>query len=94
MMNRQDNKTESPDLATPSRALDPVNVKYIGRARWSKDKRKRLDVNAPIEQFSDRGRIVELPSPSFQERHRKFYSDDAALIVQVFPHLYKKIVSK
>lgn len=92
MTNHPRDNNESPDLATPRTASPPANIKYIGRARWSKDKRKRLDHNAPVEQFSDRGRIVELPSPSHQEHTRKFYHVDAALIVQVFPHLYKKLV--
>lgn len=92
MMNHQANNSADP--TTTEKALPAANIKYIGRARWSKDKRKRLDHNAPIEQFSDRGEIIELPSPSFQERTRKFYHKDAAKIVQVFPHLYKNLVSK
>lgn len=73
--------------ADPSKTPD-WNIKYIGRPRWDKGKKKRLDYNAPIERFSDRGEIIELPSPSAQERTRTFYHPDAARIAAAFPHLY------
>lgn len=98
-VNRHKTTTEnvSPDPVTPRPALrtpEKVNIKYTGRPRWDKGKRKRLDYNAPIEQFSDCGRVVELPSPSFQERRRLFYHSEAALIVRLFPHLYKLVRQK
>ncbi len=82
------------DPATPAKALHRPNIKYTGRPRWDKGKRKRLDYNAPIESFSDAGRVVELPSPSAQEKHRLFYHPEASLIVQLFPHLYKNVRTK
>jgi hypothetical protein len=87
-----DKKTD--DHATPAKASRRPNIKYAGRPRWDKGKRKRLDYNAPIEQFSDAGRVVELPSPAAQERNRVFYHPEAALIVRLFPHLYKNVRSK
>lgn len=87
------NKNTSPDPVTPnatSSADGPDwNIKYAGRPRWDKGKKKRLDYNAPIESFVDNGRVVDLPSPSAQERKRTFYHPDADLIVRYFPHLYK-----
>lgn len=85
-----------PDPVTPKATLRTPrpNIKYTGRPRWDKGKKKRLDYNAPIEQFSDRGRVVELPSPSFQDRRRLFYHSEAALIVRLFPHLYKLVRQK
>lgn len=85
----------SADPATPAKTLAAAdqqpdwNIKYTGRPRWDKGKKKRLDHNAPIESFVDVGRVIELPSPSAQERKRTFYHPDANLIVRYFPHLYK-----
>lgn len=87
-------KNEPLDLATPDPASKPANIKYAGRARWDKGKRKRLDRNEPIEQFSDRGQIVELPSAATQERQRLFYHEKADDIVRMFPHLYKRVIRK
>lgn len=97
MTTKTNNENLSPDPATPktaSSAERQPNIKYVGRPRWDKGKRKRLDYNAPIESFSDRGRIVELPSPSVQERQRKFYHEDAGQIVRLFPFLYKRLIQR
>lgn len=83
---------EPASMATTPAAGPKPNVKYIGRVRWDKGKRKRLDRNEPIEQFSDRGAIVELPSAATQERKRLFYHEQAGAIVNAFPHLYKPVI--
>jgi hypothetical protein len=83
----------TPGLASEARGPKP-NLKYVGRPRWDAGKRKRLDRNEPIESFSDRGEIVELPSAAAQERRRVFYHERAGEIVRLFPHLYKIVRSK
>jgi hypothetical protein len=85
------------DTTTPEKApgsSPPANVKYTGRAVWDKGKRKRLDQNAPIESFSDRGQIVDMPAAAIQEGQRLFYHEQAEQIVRTFPHLYKRVIRK
>ena len=80
--------------ATPDPASKPVNIKFCGRRVFDKAKRKVVTPNDPIERFSDRGELIELPPAAFQINRRLFYHSDARRIVRSFPHLYKLVKPK
>jgi hypothetical protein len=70
------------------------NIKFVGRPVYDAGKRKRLDNIEPIERYSDRGEVIELPAAELQKNRRVFYHPKAADIVGAFPHLYKTVTSK
>lgn len=82
------------DRLTPEPALKPANIKFVGRDEYDKAKRKILRETAPIDRFSDAGKLILLPPADFQKRRRLFYHESAALIAATFPNLYKLVLPK
>ena len=70
------------------------NIKFAGRDRYDKGKRKIVETAEPIESFSDRGEVIYLPAARAQKANRVFYHGQAETIAATFPHLYKLVRPK
>lgn len=77
-----------------------LNIKFVGRPVYGDEDatepdqmQKIVSDPQPLESFSDSGRVVTLPDADVQKAG-PFYHEDAGLIAQYFPHLYKIVTDK
>lgn len=90
---RADSTTPEPALMDTSEKPRP-NIKFAARPTFDAGRRKVLKDPAPIDRFSEGGRLIFLPPADWQKTNRLFYHCDADLIARAFPHLYKLVTSK